>query len=102
MIKNLFNDLKKIGRKKYCFRNGEEELYFVGENLGIGIYCSFDTFDLSITFDGSTCNYLDSPLLTFNQKERLLAAVRARHFLKKQSKTIVDILLEAFRDKIET
>lgn len=36
-IKNLFDDLKHLGKKKYYFKNGEEEIYFSRKDLEIEI-----------------------------------------------------------------
>ena len=47
-IKNLFDDLKQLGKKKYYFKNGEEEIYFSRKDLEIEIVNINNNIDLII------------------------------------------------------
>jgi len=48
-IKNLFNDLKKLGKKKYYSRNGEEELFFKNISIEIEIVSYNGLLDIIIS-----------------------------------------------------
>ena len=61
-IKNLFDDLKKIGRKKYYSRNGYEEIYFIKKGLEIEVINVNNAIDLVINHNGLRENYLNSSL----------------------------------------
>ena len=47
-IKYLFDDLKLLGKKKYYFKNGEEEIYFSKNDLEIEIVNYNGNIDLVI------------------------------------------------------
>ena len=54
-IKNLFDDLKQLGKKKYYFKNGEEEIYFSRKDLEIEIVNINNNIDLIINRIPENC-----------------------------------------------
>ena len=51
-IKKLFDDLKRLGKKKYYFKDGEEEIYFSRKDLEIEIVHINNNIDLIINHNG--------------------------------------------------
>ena len=88
-IKNLFNSLKKIGKKKYYNRNGEEELLFIGKSLEIQIYNTYSYMDIVI----NNQSYLDSPFLTNSIKLQIQSILNSYFSLDIKCKSIAGALL---------
>ena len=70
-IRCLFDDLKKLGRKKYYFRNGDEEIYFLNKkkSLEIEIANTNNNIDLIINHNGCRANYRVSESLSDSCKK---------------------------------
>ena len=92
-IKNLFNKLKSIGKKQYHARNGEEELYFTNNLFAIEIFYGYGKLDIVINFCGKRSNYLESDLLTDDQKKQIEIAINAYMSLAEKCEIIQDVLL---------
>lgn len=95
-IKNLFNDLKKIGKKKYFSRGCDEELYFTGNNVEIEITYINGHLDLIITHNGARNNYKNCPSLSQNCKFQITAILNSFVGLDVKCKLLSTILLETF------
>lgn len=95
MIKNLFNELKKIGNKKYLFNNGDEELYFIGKNLTVEISSINNNIDIVIEKFGIRTNYRDCDALSVNSKNGLTAILNSHIVNRVSCQNISQILLEA-------
>ena len=93
MIKNLFNSLKLIGRKKYYFKNGEEELYFFGENIVICIFYTNDKLDLVFEYAQKRENFLFTPILSELEKNNVKSILNSMLPLKERCNYISNILL---------
>ena len=83
-IKNLFDDLKQLGKKKYYFKNGEEEIYFSRKDLEIEIVNINNNIDLIITHNGLRNNYINS-----NQHLYLLTQIPHYLFLKPHNRVCI-------------
>ena len=94
-IKRLFDDLKKIGRRKYLSRNGEEELYFLGNNLTIEIVKLGENLDIIICYNGERSNYLNSNSLSFDSKRQIEYVIKSTSSIEEKSKNISKILLDS-------
>ena len=92
-IRNLFDDLKTVGKKRYFSRNGEEEVYFVSKKLTIEISRCSNFVDLIINFSGKRNHYLESPLLSYDEKMEIRSALSALALTKPMAATITKILL---------
>lgn len=96
-IKNLFDDLKQLGRKKYYFRGGEEELYFSNKNLEIEILNINGNIDLIINHNCLRNNYLNSESLPESYKEEIKLILNSYVALDVKCKKVSQILLEIFK-----
>lgn len=95
-IKNLFDDLKQLGKKKYYFKNGEEEIYFYGNNLEIEIININDNIDLIINHRGSRTNYLNSKSIPDDCKKDIRLILNSYLTTEVKCKKISQILIEIF------
>ena len=95
-IKFLFDDLKKLGIKKYFHRNGEEELYFSRSNLTIEIYNINGNIDLVIKHNGSRENYENSPSIPDDCKQQIKQILSSYLATQVKCRKIAQILLELF------
>lgn len=95
--KHFFDDLKKIGKRKYYFRNGEEEWCFSNKDLIIDI-CKRDDYliDLVITYNNIRSNYINSACLNYNQKMQLHSVIHSYNSIEAKCKSICQILLDIF------
>lgn len=93
----MFHDLNRICvKKKYYFKNGEEELYFSNGQIHIEIYHHDEIIDLIIGDGVNRMNYQHSPLLTANQKGQIYSAINSIDALECKCKTIDNVLLNLF------
>ncbi len=95
-IKNLFDDLKKIGRKKYYCKNGEEEIYFTAKERTIEIFNINGNIDLTVDFNGYRKNYKNSETISKKNKYQIQSILNSDSSLDIKSKKIAYILLEEF------
>lgn len=96
-IKYLFDDLKQLGRKKYYFRNGEEEIYFSNKCLEIEIVNINNSIDLIISHNGCRDNYLNSKSLSNTCKNDIDSILNSYISTDIKCKKIAQILLEVFK-----
>ncbi len=93
-IKYYFDELKKIGRKTYFSRNGEEELCFSNKKFAVEIYKTVDhDLDFIISIDGVRENYQQTKALDKNQIEEIKALLIAPLSLDIKCRKISHILL---------
>lgn len=95
-IKSLFDDLKQLGRKKYYFKNGEEEIYFSRKGLEIEIININDNIDLVINHNGTRDNYLNSKSLPDNCKKDIRLILNSYLATDIKCKKIAQIIIEVF------
>ena len=95
-IKYLFDDLKKLGRKKYYSKNGEEEIYFSKNDLEIEIVNYNGNIDLVINHNGLRANYLDSNSLSDSCKKDIKLFLNSYLAIEIKCKKISQILIEIF------
>lgn len=95
-IKNLFDEMKKIGKKQYYFKNGEEEVYFTGNLFEIEIININDSIDIVITYNGIRNNYAKSSVLSNTQKLDLKFVLSSTLSLNEKAKKISGILMDVF------
>ncbi len=95
-IKNLFDDLKQLGKKKYYFKNGEEEIYFSRKDLEIEIINIDDNIDLVINHKGTRTNYENSKCIPNNCKEDIRLILNSYLTTEIKCKKISQILIEIF------
>lgn len=98
-IKHMFYDLNSIcKKKKYYFKNGEEELYFSNERIEVEIYHFNESIDLIISKDGNRANYQNSSLLSTSQKDHIYSVINSFAPIKVKCSTISNVLLGLFKD----
>lgn len=95
-IKNLFDDLKQIGKKKYYFKNGEEEIYFSRKDLEIEIININDNIDLIINHSGLRDNYENSNSIPDDCKKDIKLILNSYFSLEIKCKKISQILIDIF------
>ena len=95
-IKNLFDDLKQLGRKEYYFRNGEEEIYFFNHELQIEIISTNNNIDLIINSGETRDNYRKSKSIPENCKKEISRIIDSFLITADKCKKISQILLEIF------
>lgn len=95
-IKNLFNDLKQLGKKKYYFRNGEEEIYFSRKDLEIEIANINNNIDLVINHNGLRNNYKNSNSIPDDFKKEIELILNSYLNTDVKCKTISQILIKIF------
>lgn len=95
-IKNLFDDLKQLGKKKYYFKNGEEELCFSRNGLEIEIIKVNDNIDLVIYHQGLRDNYENSKSIPNDCKESIRLILNSYLTTEVKCKKISQILIEIF------
>lgn len=98
MIKNLFNDLKQIGKKRYFFKNGDEELCFIGKNLTVEISNTDGRVDIVIDKCGARVNYLDCSDLSVSAKRRIAAILNLNFINAAGCRDISQILLDELKN----
>lgn len=96
-IKKLFDDLKQIGTKKYYFKNGEEELYFIANDLVIEIVNCNDKIDIIINCDGIRANFLNTSRLSDCSKKDIQMILNSLYTIDVKCKKISQILIEEIR-----
>ena len=95
-IKYLFDDLKQLGKKKYYFRNGEEEIYFSKNNLELEIVNVNGKIDLIINHNGLRYNYANSKSIPNNFKEDIRLILNSYLPTEVKCKKISQILIKIF------
>lgn len=95
-IKNLFDELKKISRKQYYIKNGEEELYFTSDLFEIEIIKINESIDIIITYNGVRNNYANTSALSSTQKLDIKAVLSSTLSLSEKSRKISGILVDVF------
>ena len=100
MIKNLFNDLKLIGKKRYFFKNGDEELYFVGKGLTVEIANTDGRIDIVIEKGGARVNYLDCYYLSESAKCRIATILNLNFINAAGCRDISRILLDELKNNV--
>lgn len=95
-IKNQFNGLKAVGKKRYYSHRNEEVLSFSNQNVSIEISRCAESISLVIDWDGKRAQYLDSPFLSYNEKMQIHSALAAVTSEKQLASTITSILLAAW------
>ena len=99
-IKYLFDDLKKLGNKKYFCRNGEEEIYFSGNDLEIEIFKADvfgDKIDVVINRNGSRDNFRNSPSLSEHCKKDIETMLNSHFSTQVKCKNVARLLIEEFK-----
>lgn len=96
-IKKLFDDLKQIGTKKYYFKNGEEELYFIANELVIEIVNCNDKIDIIINCDGIRANFLNTSRLSDCSKKNIQMILNSLYTIDVKCKKISQILIQEIR-----
>ncbi len=95
-IKNLFDDLKHLGKKKYYFKNGEEEIYFSRKDLEIEIVNINNNIDLIINHKGLRNNYKNSNSIPEACKKEIKLILNSYLTTDVKCKKISQILIEIF------
>ncbi len=95
-IKNLFDDLKQLGNKKYYFKNGEEEIYFYRKDLEIEIVNINNNIDLIINQKGIRNNYVNSNSIPDDFKNAIKLILTSSLATDVKCKKISQILIEIF------
>ncbi len=95
-IKNLFDDLKQLGKKKYYFKNGEEEIYFSKKDLEIEIVNINNNIDLIINCKGLRDNYENSNSIPNDLRESIKLILNSYLTIDVKCKKISQILIEIF------
>lgn len=95
-IKNLFDDLKQLGKKKYYFKNGEEEIYFSRKNLEIEIVNINDNIDLIINHNGLRDNYENSNSIPDDCKKDIKLILNSYLTTDVKCEKISQILIKIF------
>ena len=95
-IKNLFDDLKQLGKKKYYFKNGEEEIYFSRKDLEIEIVNINNNIDLIINHNGLRNNYINSNSIPENCKKEIKLILNSYLTTDVKCKKISQILIKIF------
>ncbi len=98
-IKYLFDNLKTIGKKKYISYNDIEEVYYTNDELQIEIVKYGLNIDLLISIQGQRQHYLDTPLLSYNEKKKILSILSSTASETMKAATITSILLDAVKIK---
>lgn len=96
-IKNLFDDLKQLGKKKYYFKNDEEEIYFSRKDLEIEIINISDNIDLIINYKGLRENYENSNSIPDDCKKYIKLILNSYLAADVKCKKISQILIEIFK-----
>ena len=96
--RTAFDSLKKVGKKEYFSRNGEEEIFFYCNEYIVRVYSSCSKIDIAFGKNGQCQNYLNSPELTYNQKRQIQSALNAQTSIKVKGKTISNVLLETINN----
>ena len=94
-IRNLFDDLKTVAKKRYYSCNDEEAVHFVNKEFTIELSRCANLVDLVITFSGQRNHYLETPLLSYDEKMEIRSALSALALTKPMAATITRILLTA-------
>lgn len=100
MIKYLFDDLKQVGKKKYYFKNEEEEIYFSNNYFEIEISYHSGCIDLAINYDGKRDNYFCSDFFSTNEKEKIKVVLNSCYSIEQKCKILSQLLLEISRGKV--
>ena len=95
-IKNLFDDLKQLGKKEYYFKNGEEEIYFSRNDLVIEIINVNNNIDLIIDHKGSRTNYEHSMSIPNNCKKDIKLIFNSCLSTEIKCRKISQILISIF------
>ena len=95
-IKNLFDDLKLVGKKKYYFKNGEEEIYFSRKDLEIEIVNINKNIDLIINHKGLRNNYKNSNSIPEVCKKEIKLILNSYLTIDVKCKKISQILIKIF------
>ena len=95
-IKNLFDDLKLVGKKKYYFKNGEEEIYFSRKDLEIEIVNINNNIDLIINHNGLRNNYKNSNSIPEVCKKEIKLILNSYLITDVKCKKISQILIKIF------
>ena len=95
-IKNLFDDLKQLGKKKYYLKNGEEEIYFSRKDLEIEIANINNNIDLIINHKGLRDNYENSNSIPDDCKKDIKLILNSYLTTDVKCKQISQILIEIF------
>lgn len=95
-IKNLFDDLKLVGKKKYYFKNGEEEIYFSRKDLEIEIVNINKNIDLIINHNGLRNNYKNSNSIPEVCKKEIKLILNSYLTIDVKCKKISQILIKIF------
>ena len=95
-IKKLFDDLKQLGKKKYYFKNGEEEIYFSRRDLEIEIVNIDNNIDLIINHKGLRDNYENSNSIPNDCKKDIKSILNSYLTTDVKCKKISQILIEIF------
>ncbi len=96
-IKNLFDDLKQLGKKKYYFRNSEEEIYFSRKDLVIEIVNVNNSIDLIINHKGLRNNYENSNSIPSDCKKDIRLILNSYLNTDVKCKEISKILIKIFK-----
>lgn len=97
-IRFLFDDLKKIGKKKYYFKNGDEELVFFTKTFEIEIFRINNELGIIINYVGDRKYYLDSNVLSLIEKKKIKEFLDKSNLTQKDCKSIAHILLFAMQN----
>ena len=95
-IKNLFDDLKQLGKKTYYFKNGEEEIYFSRKDLEIEIVNINNNIDLIINHNGLRNNYENSNSIPDDFKKEIKLILNSYLNTDVKCKKISQILIKIF------
>lgn len=95
-IKKLFDDLKRLGKKKYYFKDGEEEIYFSRKDLEIEIVHINNNIDLIINHNGFRDNYENSNSIPDDCKKDIKLILNSYLATDVKCKKISQILIEIF------
>lgn len=97
IIKYLFDDLKQLGRKKYYFRNGEEEIIFSRKNLEVEIVNINNHISLIINCNGIRTNYIDAKSLDDVYKKEIKLILDSYVSVEVKCKLISKVILDCFK-----
>ena len=100
MIKHLFDDLKQIGKKKYYFKNGEEEIYFSNNYFEIEISYHSGCIDLVINYNGMRNNCFCSDFFSTNEKDKIKIIFSSCDSIEQKCKNLAQFQLEVTKEKV--
>lgn len=96
-IKKCFDNLRQLGKKKYFFKNGEEEICFSRKDLEIEIININNNIDLIINHKGIRDNYENSSSIPDNSKKDIKFILNSYLSIDVKCKMIAQILIEIFK-----